>query len=122
MALESAPQRSFRLPRKIGRRIAIVLVAGGALYFAVAFADMALAAHRLGLKAQGVQTEISRLELENKRLRNEASFLQTDEAIERLAREQLGWARPGETSVLVITPTPEPVRSQPSRPARTLGD
>ncbi|MBI3967550.1 MAG: septum formation initiator family protein [Chloroflexi bacterium] len=96
----------------MAQRLLVVLGAICGLYFAIAFADMALAAQRMSSRAESIEAELRSLERENQRLRAEASYLQSDEAIERLAREHLGWARPGEIAVLTITPTPSVERSR----------
>jgi cell division protein FtsB len=55
-----------------------------------------------------LQQEIQRLEEENKRLAAEIEALKTDpQAVERVAREQLKLARPGER-VLTIPDNPPP--------------
>ena len=69
---------------------------------------------------------------ENERLLREAAALRSDpDAIERVARADLGWVRPGEVIVDLAPPTPlqEPSqraqalqpsqRAQPSRPSQT---
>lgn len=49
-----------------------------------------------------LQTEIERLSDENKRLLGEIQALKTDpEAVERVAREQLKMARPGEKVIML---------------------
>lgn len=49
-------------------------------------------------RTEALQREISELRAENGRLASEIQALRTDpRAVERLAREQLGMARPGET-------------------------
>jgi cell division protein FtsB len=53
-------------------------------------------------RAQALALEVERLEEENGRLGNEIQSLKTDpRAIEKIAREELGLARPGEKVFLV---------------------
>lgn len=53
-------------------------------------------------RAQALEKEIDQLRAENTRLTEEIRALKTDpRAVERLAREQLGLARPGETVFLI---------------------
>jgi cell division protein FtsB len=53
-------------------------------------------------KAAALETEIGELRAENARLATEIRALKTDpRAIERVAREELGLARPGETVFLI---------------------
>jgi cell division protein FtsB len=59
-----------------------------------------------GLKARNVQ-----LAAENERLAREAEALRSDPAaLERVARAELGWVRPGE---IVVDLTPAPAAAQP---------
>jgi cell division protein FtsB len=55
--------------------------------------------------------EIRKLELEESitELEETVEALRTDPAaVESLARHELGWVRPGETVILLVTPTPPP--------------
>jgi cell division protein FtsB len=57
-------------------------------------------------RAEALAREISDLQAENARLAAEIAALRSDpRAIERLAREELGLVRPGETVFLVREPT-----------------
>jgi len=56
-----------------------------------------IAMHRSQQEAQQVQQEISRLDEENRRLQESVQSLKSDPAaIERIAREEMGLAKPGE--------------------------
>ena len=86
----------------------------------------------LGLVASGVlpvqqfleretQVDAARAELdallaENAELSGQADALLTDEEIERIAREQYGYVRPGEVGYVVITPEGEQLPSAPPQP------
>lgn len=50
------------------------------------------------------QQELASLQDENEILSADAAALETPEEIERLAREKLGYARPGETAYVVLDP------------------
>src|SRR5262245_52226276 len=53
-------------------------------------------------RAQALERELESLRAENQRLSEEIHALKTDpRAVERVAREQLGLARPGETVCLI---------------------
>jgi cell division protein FtsL len=74
-----------------------------------------LALRRQQREMDRLQQEIQRLEEENKRLAQEIESLQTDpRAVERVAREQLKMARPGER-VLTI---PEESTSKKEAPEK----
>lgn len=56
-----------------------------------------LAMRRAQKEAANVQREIDQINLENRRLQEDVKALKTDPAaIERIAREEMGLARPGE--------------------------
>lgn len=59
------------------------------------------------------RTELEELKVENEALQADVDALGTPEEIEKLAREKLGYVRPGETSFVVLDPlesgsTPQP--------------
>jgi cell division protein FtsL len=81
-----------------------VLIALAALSFVrVTVADLELRAQK-----QSLENDIAGLKLENARLQSKVTYLQTDSAVEKLAREQLGWTKPGDTAVVVIRPPVTP--------------
>jgi cell division protein FtsB len=63
------------------------------------------------------RAELAALESDNAELQADVAALQTDAEIERLAREKLGYVRPGETAYVVLDPPGtedvEPVESTP---------
>lgn len=61
-------------------------------------------------QVESAQTELTALEEENLLLEADVAALETPEEIEKLAREKLGYARPGETAYVVL----DPPRSNPS--------
>jgi cell division protein FtsB len=62
-------------------------------------------------KTVALRRELDELRLENGRLADQIRALRTDpRAIERLAREELGLARPGETVFLIREPEAEAAR------------
>ncbi|HVZ73581.1 MAG TPA: septum formation initiator family protein [Polyangia bacterium] len=59
---------------------------------------------------KGLRAHNAQLAAENERLAREAEALRTDPAaLERVARTELGWVRPGEI-VVDLTPAPEAAR------------
>jgi cell division protein FtsB len=52
----------------------------------------------------GAEQRLAALEAENHELQADAAALDTDEEIEKLAREKLGYVRPGETAYVVLDP------------------
>lgn len=63
------------------------------------------------------RARLAELETENQALQADVAALGTDAEIEKLAREKLGYVRPGETAYVVLDPpgTSEPV--EPVEPA-----
>jgi cell division protein FtsB len=61
---------------------------------------------------------LASLESENESLQSDLDALNTDEEIEKLAREKLGYVRPGETAYVVLDPPgsdePERVETPPA--------
>jgi len=71
-----------------------------------------LAMHRTQAQVKQLRSEIDRLHQENSELTQEVKALRTDpKAVERIAREEMGLARPGE----MIFKLPE--QAQPLQPA-----
>ena len=81
-----------------------------------------LAMRRAQHEAKRDQQEINRINQENVQLQNRVNSLKTDpEAIERVAREQMGLARPGEY-IFKIPPVHKSANggtAQPNAPAKT---
>ena len=53
------------------------------------------------------QEQLLALRAENEHLEGQVAVLQTDEEVERLAREQFGLVRPGEIAYVVVSPQGE---------------
>lgn len=74
-----------------------------------------VAMHRKQQEIQKVKTDLDRLNKENSGLEQDVKNLKTDpHTIEKIAREELGQARPGE--VIIKLPAPPPSDSQPAKP------
>ena len=89
------------LRRKAATLASIILVVAlvvGSLFGDRGFLQLVRQQQRADVLAQ----EIEELRLENRRLASEIAALRSDpRAIERLAREELGLSRPGETVFLI---------------------
>lgn len=71
-------------------------------------------------QVEEAQTDLAALQEENARLQADVDALQTDAEIEKLAREKLGYVRPGEKAYVVLDPpgadsdpAPQPVAELP---------
>ena len=60
---------------------------------------------------------LAALEAENEMLEADADALHTDAEIEKLAREKLGYVRPGETAYVVLDPPEESLEQEETVPA-----
>ena len=74
-----------------------------------------VAMRRKQQEIQKVKADLDRLNKENSDLEQDVKNLKTDpHTIEKIAREELGQARPGE--VIIKLPAPPPSDSQPTKP------
>ncbi len=94
-----------RVPKALRGLALAALLVGGAIWFA--FFDSYSIRKRVTWHRENVQlnAENERLQQEITRLRAELAQPPTDELIEKIAREQYGMRRPGET-VYHIEPSP----------------
>lgn len=69
-----------------------------------------------GRQVDEARSRLAQLEAENEALQADVDALSTDAEIERLAREKLGYVRPGETAYVVLDPpgTAEEIEEQAS--------
>ncbi len=94
-----AGRPSLSLPLRQIVIVVLVVVLGVVM---LSFARILIVEYQLNLQKQSLETDIAELRQQNEQLRSEIDYLQSDAAIERLAREELGWTKPGETAVIVI--------------------
>lgn len=64
-------------------------------------------------QVSSAQERLATLEAENEVLQGDVTALNTDEEIEKLAREKLGYVQPGETAYVVLDP-PGPSDTTPA--------
>lgn len=104
-----------RFPKITGTRILLGVTALIVGYFLVTGATTALRSSRLSDREDRLGAEIAGLQQRYERLETLREYLQSDEYIEAVAREQLGLVREGETSIVVISaaPTPTPGPDEP---------
>jgi cell division protein FtsB len=93
-----------------------------ALFVTVLFVHNVFGAHgflamrRTRQDIERVKKDIDRLNAENTQLEDEVKALKSDpHMIEKIARDDLGLARPGEVIIKIPQP-PQPERASPSRP------
>ena len=78
-------------------------------------------------QVSSAQAQLASLEADNELLQADVTALNTDEEIEKLAREKLGYVQPGETAYVVLDPpasstTIPPMIEAPLAPERTWVD
>lgn len=99
-----------RLPKISSTRIVLGVTAVILGYFLVTGATTALRSGQLNDREDRLQAEITDLEDRFERLEALREYLDSDEYIEVVAREQLGLVREGETSIVVISTAPSTAR------------
>lgn len=100
------------MPRLTPARIIFTFTALVVVYFLFAFAFNAIRGHQLGAQESRLEAEINDLESRHDRLVALEQYLKSDEYIEEVAREELGYVKQGEVGFIAIssrpTATPEP--------------
>lgn len=97
-----------RLLKISSTRIVLAVTAVIVGYFLVTGATTALRSGQLSDREDRLQAEITELEDRYERLQALREYLDSDEYVEAVAREQLGLVRDGETSIVVISTVPSP--------------
>jgi cell division protein DivIC len=98
------------------RTFAIVVAVVLVVLFGFALGNLVISGYQLNAQAAHVRAAIAALKVENARLQERVRYLQSDGAVEALAREQLGWIRPGDTAIVVVA-RPGDTLPPPSLPA-----
>lgn len=87
------------------------------VYFLINGAVNTVRSHQLHREENQLRSDIEQLESRYQRLEALKEYVNSDEYIEAVAREQLGLVREGETGFVVIstvpTPTPAPEQGEP---------
>jgi cell division protein DivIC len=106
---------SKRLPRFSPARIVFCVTALIVVYFLATFAVNFVRDRQLGEQESGVQAEIDELRERNERLTDLEEYLNSDEYIETIAREELGLVKEGEIGFVAISsqPAPTPAPGEP---------
>jgi cell division protein FtsL len=105
-------EKLIGLAQRYGRHLLLVFVAV-LLVHDVFGTHGYLAMRRKQQEIQKVKTELNRLDKENNTLQQDVKDLKSDpQTIERIAREELGQARPGE--VIIKLPPPAPAEPPPA--------
>ena len=109
-------------PPPLPLRVIVGLAVPLLLYGLVATGQKALDNYRLNQEAEGLRAEIASLRSENIQLQQQIEQARTPNAIESIAREQLGLIKPGDHPLVLVDsgaaapPAPTPVATPPPRP------
>jgi cell division protein FtsB len=103
-------------------RFATVAVVTLAALFALAFLQKAMESQQAEAQAASLRQEIRVIETANAALERRIVEMKTDAYVERVAREELNLARPGETSFVVVPVGPRPTPVAPADERRTARD
>ncbi|MGQ9628099.1 MAG: FtsB family cell division protein [Anaerolineae bacterium] len=96
-----------------------IVVATIVLSLVVDFGRKAAANYRIQQERERLRLEVAAAQEEYQRLLERKAYVRTDEYVEKVAREELKWAKPGETVVVIKTiprrafPAPPPVQESP---------
>jgi cell division protein FtsB len=109
---------SRRLPRISSAKMILLAATLIAAYFIIGAALNGVRSHQLRQEENRLQADINDLNSRYDRLTALKDYLNSDEYIESVAREQLGLVRKGETGFVAIstqpTPTPAPGEEEPT--------
>jgi cell division protein DivIC len=107
-----------RFPQITTFRVIVLVTVCMAVYFIAGGVLDAVRTHHLRQEEGRMRADISDLQSRYDRLTALREYLNSDEYIESVAREQLGLVRKGETGFVAIstvpTPTPGPEEDQPA--------
>jgi len=106
-ASNSDTARPRRKRWRLTPRFWLLIAAIFMIYMATSYVQGFIQISRIKKEIRRVQEEIAAVEAHNERLRQELIYLQSDEYIEKVARQELGLVRPGETAVKV-SPSGQP--------------
>jgi cell division protein FtsB len=114
--LNSLHERLYHWRRRLAT-VGVAVLAGMLAWHVLFGANGMLAYHQKRIDSRSLDAEIESLQRENQRLQKEIESLKSDpKAIEREAREQLRYARPGE---VIYT---YPPAAQPTPPANATAE
>ena len=100
-------------------QIITIVVATMAISMIVDFGRKATANYRIRREETRLEQEIAAERAKHEALLARREYVQTDEYIERVAREELKWVRPGETLVVPVPLNRQPPPTPQTPPAPT---
>ena len=94
--------------QRILARAVLALSAAAVVYILVTGGLGALRTHQLRQHEEELQAEVSQLQERQRWLEALRAYMQSDEFVEMMARQQLVLVRPGEKGIMVVSPSPTP--------------
>ncbi len=104
-------------PSWVGPGLLIIFVVPLLAYGAYSIGDRWYQNFILTRQEEAIRAEVLALREENLRLQRELNVARSDAGIEKVAREQLGLIRPGDTALQLVGPQGAQAASAPARPA-----
>ena len=92
-------------PSWIGPGLIVLFVVPLLAYGAYSIGDRWYQNYLLTQQEEAIRLEVLRLREENLRLQRELNFARSDAGIEKMAREQLGLVKKGDTAIQIVAPT-----------------
>lgn len=115
-ARDRTPAGSTFLGRS-GVRIATLGLVALSLWLLASFVSQVITSAQMERRKDDLHAEIARIEAENAALKDQVAYAESPVYAERAAREQLGYAREGDTVVLPTFPQTTPTPDAPPAPA-----
>ena len=105
------------VPSWIGPGLLFLFVVPLLVYGAYSIGDRWYQNYVLTHQEEVIRADVMRLRQENIRLQRELAEARSDAGIEKVAREQLGLIRPGDTAIqIVLPPGAAPAQARPPAP------
>ena len=101
-------------PSWLGPGLAILFVVPLLVYGAYSIGDRWYQNYLLTQQEDAIRIEVMRLRDENLRLQRELNLARSDAGIEKVAREQLGLVKPGDTAIQIVGPAGPAQAAAPS--------
>ena len=105
------------VPSWIGPGLLFLFVVPLLVYGAYSIGDRWYQNFILTRQEAAIHAEVMDLREENLRLQRELNFARSDAGIEKVAREQLGLIRPGDTAIQLVGPQGGQAAAAPVRPS-----
>ncbi|MFN8535519.1 MAG: septum formation initiator family protein [Dehalococcoidia bacterium] len=104
-------------------QLVLILVLPLVVYFGYGAARKAMEIHELRGRAERLRVEIDQLQVRHNDLVRQRDYLASDQFIEKVAREELGFFKPTEIPIVVVVKpdaaSPSPAAAPPPQDSRT---